>query len=82
MRSLLPPAPLAFLVGLMSPFMMSVAVCSAAATDAMPAADTWHIDSGPTDPGHYFGETVANGMIGIRSAPAPFAVAQILLQGA
>ncbi len=46
------------------------------------AVDTWQIDSGPIDAQHYFGETVANGMIGILSAPEPFRIAQILLNGA
>lgn len=42
---------------------------------------SWNIDSGPIDPHRYFGETVANGMIGILSVPAPFGVGQILLNG-
>lgn len=46
------------------------------------ASDTWQVDSGPIEAKHYFGETVANGMIGILSAPQPFRTAQILLNGA
>jgi trehalose/maltose hydrolase-like predicted phosphorylase len=44
--------------------------------------DVWSIDSGPVLDGSYFGETVANGMIGILSAPEPFRTAHILLNGA
>lgn len=54
-----------------------------AAEDALKkASNVWTVDSGSIDPKHYFGETVANGMIGILSAPAPFRVAQILLNEA
>jgi protein-glucosylgalactosylhydroxylysine glucosidase len=49
--------------------------------DAQDSA-AWSIDSGLIDPHHYYGEIVANGMIGILSAPAPFRAAQILLNGA
>jgi len=44
--------------------------------------NSWVIDSGPLDSQHYFGETVANGMLGIRSSADPFRVSQILLNGA
>jgi len=47
-----------------------------------PGIDVWRIDSGAVDPSRYFGETVANGMIGILSAPVPFTSAQMLLNGA
>lgn len=44
--------------------------------------DTWVIDSGPLDRRQYFGESVANGMIGILASPDPFEISQILLNGA
>lgn len=53
-----------------------------AAPYARADTDVWSVDSGAVDPAHYFGETLANGMIGILSAPAPFGVGQILLNGA
>jgi hypothetical protein len=34
------------------------------------------------DPGNYYGITVANGMIGIVSAPEPFKVKNVVLAGA
>lgn len=70
-REIFPPAVLSAVV------MFYVAVAT-----GEPASDTWLIDSGPIDSKHYFGETVANGMIGILSAPQPFRIAQILLNGA
>ena len=36
------------------------------------ASDVWTVESGKIDPQHYFGETVANGAIGIRSSTVPF----------
>ena len=58
------------------------ALALVAAAYAGADTDGWKVDSGAVDPAHYFGETLANGMIGIQSAPAPFGVAQILLNGA
>lgn len=46
------------------------------------ALDTWTLDSGPIDVQRYVGETVANGMIGIVSGPAPFDITRVLLNGA
>ncbi len=46
------------------------------------AQSAWTIDSGPIDRTHYFGETVANGMLGLRSSADPFRVAQIVMNGA
>ncbi len=51
-------------------------------TLANASGDAWRLESGEIDPGHYFGETVANGMIGIVSAPVPFRTAQTLINGA
>jgi trehalose/maltose hydrolase-like predicted phosphorylase len=55
-----------------------------AATAQTPTAlaDPWVIQSGPIDPDHYFGDIVANGMLGITSAPAPFRTGLVLLNGA
>ncbi|MBI3137674.1 MAG: glycoside hydrolase family 65 protein [Sphingobacteriales bacterium] len=44
--------------------------------------DPWKISSGKTDPSQYYGITVANGMIGIVSAPEPFKVKEVVLAGA
>ncbi len=44
--------------------------------------DTWTIKASSIDPANYFGETVANGMIGIVSSPDPFKVKDIVLNGA
>ncbi len=35
-------------------------------------ADTWTIHADSIDPAHYFGVTVANGMIGLVSSAEPF----------
>jgi trehalose/maltose hydrolase-like predicted phosphorylase len=61
---------------------IAAAVISSTAHSADHTSSTWTIDSGTIDPQHYFGETAANGMIGIVSAPAPFRIAYILLNGA
>ncbi|MDQ6813703.1 MAG: glycoside hydrolase family 65 protein, partial [Bacteroidota bacterium] len=46
------------------------------------AQDTWTIKAGSINPSNYFGETVANGMIGIVSSPEPFKVKDVVLNGA
>src|SRR4051794_18086201 len=46
------------------------------------AQDTWTIKAAAIDPSNYFGETVANGMIGIVSSPDPFKVKDVVLNGA
>jgi trehalose/maltose hydrolase-like predicted phosphorylase len=46
------------------------------------AQDTWTIKASSINPSNYFGETVANGMIGIVSSPEPFKVKDIVLNGA
>jgi trehalose/maltose hydrolase-like predicted phosphorylase len=43
--------------------------------------DVWTIPSGPINPSAYFGETVANGMLGIVSSPDPFTVKEVVLNG-
>lgn len=46
------------------------------------AQDEWVIRAGKPDPSKYYGITVANGMIGIVSAPDPFKVKDVVLAGA
>jgi kojibiose hydrolase len=53
----------------------------AALAGAAPEAG-WTLDSGPIDPTHYAGITLANGIIGIVSAPQPFGLQQALIGGA
>jgi protein-glucosylgalactosylhydroxylysine glucosidase len=44
--------------------------------------DPWIISATAPDPSHYYGVTVANGMIGIVSSPQPFQVKDVVLAGA
>ena len=44
--------------------------------------DTWTIRADTIDPAHYFGVTVANGMIGLVSSPNPFKAKDVVLNGA
>jgi trehalose/maltose hydrolase-like predicted phosphorylase len=44
--------------------------------------DTWTIHADTVDPAHYFGVTVANGMIGLVSSANPFRAKDIVLNGA
>lgn len=46
------------------------------------APDPWVIKANKIDPSNYYGITVANGMIGIVSAPEPFKVKDVVLAGA
>lgn len=46
------------------------------------ADSPWHIQARQIDPNHYFGITVANGMIGIVSSPNPMKVNEVVLNGA
>ena len=43
--------------------------------------DNWSIEVDDVDPNHYFGETVANGMIGLVSSPEPLKVKDVVLNG-
>lgn len=49
---------------------------------ALQAQEEWVIKAGKPDPANYYGITVANGMIGIVSAPEPFKVKDVVLAGA
>ena len=44
--------------------------------------DVWKIASGKIDPANYYGETVANGMIGIVSSAEPLKCKEVVLNGA
>ena len=44
--------------------------------------DPWKITANKVDPSNYYGITVANGMIGIVSAPEPFKIKDVVLAGA
>ena len=44
--------------------------------------DPWKITASKIDPSNYYGVTVANGMIGIVSAPEPFKIKDVVLAGA
>jgi len=46
------------------------------------AQDPWKITAQNIDPNHYYGVTVANGMIGITSSAEPLKVKEIVLNGA
>lgn len=46
------------------------------------AQDPWKIKTDKIDPNNYYGVTVANGIIGIVSAPQPFKVKNVVLAGA
>src|SRR3954454_2314174 len=46
------------------------------------AQDAWTIKADNINPNNYYGETVANGMVGIVSSPVPFAVKDVVLNGA
>ena len=46
------------------------------------AQDPWKIVADKIDPAHYYGITVANGMIGMVSSPEPFKVKDVVLAGA
>src|SRR5215469_16761830 len=44
--------------------------------------DTWTVRADTIDPAHYYGITVANGMIGLVSSTDPFKAKDIVLNGA
>ncbi|MEM8910049.1 MAG: glycoside hydrolase family 65 protein, partial [Bacteroidota bacterium] len=47
----------------------------------VPAQSTWEIPAKDIDPNHYYGITVANGMIGLVSSPDPLKVEDVVLNG-
>ncbi len=60
-------------------FFISIVVCNALSAQQ---PDIWKISADKIDPANYYGITVANGMIGIVSAPEPFKVKDVVLAGA
>ena len=61
---------------------MILFACLLLAEYAFGQSDPWKISSGKIDPRNYYGETVANGMIGIVSSPEPFKIKDVVLAGA
>jgi trehalose/maltose hydrolase-like predicted phosphorylase len=61
---------------------MLVLLLAATPTLFAQAPDPWKIAAAKVDPSHYYGVTVANGMIGIVSSPTPFQVKNVVLAGA
>lgn len=45
------------------------------------SGNPWLVEANRIDPNHYFGVTVANGMIGIVSSPEPMKVKDVVLNG-
>ncbi|MCB9283464.1 MAG: glycoside hydrolase family 65 protein [Lewinellaceae bacterium] len=43
---------------------------------------TWEVEAADIDPNHYYGVTVANGVVGIVSSPDPLKVKDVVLNGA
>ena len=43
---------------------------------------TWEVEASIIDPNHYYGVTVANGIVGIVSSPDPLKVKDVVLNGA
>ena len=59
-----------------------VILCLSLALTTRAQQDTWTIKTGDIDPAHYFGVTVANGMIGLVSSAEPFKAKDVVLNGA
>lgn len=59
--------------------LLLVLACSAQTTTAQ---DPWKVTAANINPANYYGITVANGMLGIVSAPEPFKVKDVVLAGA
>jgi trehalose/maltose hydrolase-like predicted phosphorylase len=55
---------------------------SAALSISLSAQSTWEVVADDIDPNLYYGVTVANGMVGIVSSPAPLKVSDVVLNGA
>lgn len=50
-------------------------------TFSLSAQDAWHVVAKDINPANYYGVTVANGMVGIVSAPEPMRVKDVVLNG-
>ena len=57
-------------------------LCAILVSCTLFAQDPWKIVADKIDPAHYYGITVANGMIGMVSSPEPFKVKDVVLAGA
>src|SRR5579862_4481181 len=80
-------APLIFTLSLFLAFSHTLPAQESAAPRQSPppgsaSSDTWTIHADSIDPAHYFGVTVANGMIGLVSSTDPFRAKDIVLNGA
>jgi len=69
------------------PYMIHLRKCIASCTLLLlaictKAQDPWVIQANSIDPANYYGITVANGMLGVVSAPEPFKVREVVLAGA
>src|SRR5690348_1841379 len=59
--------------------LLSIAFCL---LQSLYSQDVWSITAATINPSNYYGETVANGMIGMVSSPEPFKVKDVVLNGA
>lgn len=50
-------------------------------TNNLCSQDPWKLSANNPDPNNYYGETVANGVIGIVSSPQPLKVKEVILAG-
>jgi trehalose/maltose hydrolase-like predicted phosphorylase len=66
---------------LAAPYNSQLVACSLK-LEASPDTSTWSIHADSVDPTHYYGVTVANGMVGLVSSPKPFKAKDIVLNGA
>jgi len=57
-------------------------LCAILVSSTLLAQDPWKIVADKIDPAHYYGITVANGMIGMLSSPEPLKVKDVVLAGA
>jgi trehalose/maltose hydrolase-like predicted phosphorylase len=66
----------------LSKWFLLITLCAPLVVSAQGGIDPWNIKADKIDPANYYGITVANGMIGIVSAPEPFKVKNVVLTGA
>jgi trehalose/maltose hydrolase-like predicted phosphorylase len=57
-------------------------LCAILGSCTLSAQDPWKIIADKIDPAHYYGITVANGMIGMVSSPEPLKIKDVVLAGA
>jgi len=56
-------------------------LCFTLTTALLFSQDSWIVEAKDIDPSNYYGVTVANGVIGIVSSPAPLKVKDVILNG-